>query len=150
MLRRLGIAQALVGNPAVLVVDEPTVGLDPKERIRFRNLLAELEEERTILITSHIVEDMDAIADYILLMKEGEIVASGTKAQLIQQMTGKVVECEVDRSEIKQYEKYNYTSIMHTGEKSIMRFVGDDLQDGTLRTATLEDVYFDYVGEEDE
>lgn len=150
MLRRLGIAQALVGNPAVLVVDEPTVGLDPKERIRFRNLLAELEEERTILITSHIVEDMDAIADYILLMKEGEIVASGTKAQLIQQMTGKVVECEVDRSEIKQYEKYNYTSIMHTGEKSIMRFVGDDLQDGTLRTATLEDVYFYYVGEEDE
>ncbi|NGY76337.1 hypothetical protein F6Y02_08300 (plasmid) [Bacillus megaterium] len=79
MLRRVGIAQALLGNPRLLIVDEPTVGLDIEERVRFRNLLRKLGVNRTILISTHIVEDVEMTCDYIGILKQGEIIFTGKK-----------------------------------------------------------------------
>lgn len=150
MLRRFGIAQALVGNPNILIIDEPTVGLDPKERVRFRNLLAQIQGERIILFSSHIVEDMDAICDELLILKNGKIIISGKKGDLIHSMEGKVVECEVKKTELINYKNYHATSISYSEEKARVRFVGDHLPVGENKTATLEDVYFYYAGEADE
>lgn len=150
MLRRFGIAQALVGNPNILIIDEPTVGLDPKERVRFRNLLAQIQGERIILFSSHIVEDMDAICDELLILKNGKIIISGKKGDLIHSMEGKVVECEVKKTELINYKNYHATSISYSEEKARARFVGDHLPVGENKTATLEDVYFYYAGEADE
>lgn len=150
MLRRFGIAQALVGNPNILIIDEPTVGLDPKERVRFRNLLAQIQGERIILFSSHIVEDMDAICDELLILKNGKIIISGKKEDLIHSMEGKVVECEVKKTELINYKNYHATSISYSEEKARVRFVGDYLPVGENKTATLEDVYFYYAGEADE
>lgn len=149
MLRRFGIAQALVGNPDILIIDEPTVGLDPKERVRFRNLLAQIQGERVILLSSHIVEDMEAVCDEILIIKDGRIIISGNKEDLIHSMAGKIVECEVKKTELGNYRNYNATSITYSGENALMRFVGDHLPEGEEKVATLEDVYFYYAGESD-
>ncbi len=149
MLRRFGIAQALVGNPDILIIDEPTVGLDPKERVRFRNLLAQIQGERVILLSSHIVEDMEAVCDEILIIKDGRIIISGNKEDLIHSMAGKIVECEVKKTELGNYRNYNATSITYSGENALVRFVGDHLPAGEEKVATLEDVYFYYAGESD-
>jgi len=83
MVRRVGIAQAMLNDPQILVLDEPTAGLDPNERIRFRNLISELSEERLVLLSTHIVSDIEAIADEVLLMKKGKLVLQGTVPELI-------------------------------------------------------------------
>ena len=82
MKRRVGIAQAILNDPKILILDEPTAGLDPMERIRFRNLIGKLAETRIVLLSTHIVSDIEAIANQILLMKDGKIIQSGTKEQL--------------------------------------------------------------------
>lgn len=89
MKRRVGIAQAMLNNPQVLILDEPTAGLDPMERIRFRNLIAKLAETRIVLLSTHIVSDIEAIANQILLMKDGRLVQSGTKQELCAHVGGK-------------------------------------------------------------
>lgn len=90
MVRRLGIAQALLGDPEILIFDEPTAGLDPEERLRFKNMLAQLRGERIILISTHIVEDVEAVCDCVAIMKEGRIAVSGTCAQIAERAQGKV------------------------------------------------------------
>lgn len=150
MLRRFGIAQALIGNPNILIIDEPTVGLDPKERVRFRNLLAQIQGDRTILFSSHIVEDMDAIADEIIVFKNGDIITSGKKEELICGMEGKVVECTMKRNELEKYKDFQITSINYVENQMVVRFVGDHLPKGEEKIASLEDVYFYYVGEANE
>lgn len=88
MKRRVGIAQAMLNNPKILILDEPTAGIDPMERIRFRNLIGKLAETRLVLLSTHIISDIEAIANHILLVKDGKLVECGTKQQLCEKVGG--------------------------------------------------------------
>ena len=96
MKQRLGIAQSLLNNPKVLVMDEPTAGLDPKERVKFRNLISKLGDGRIVLLSTHIVSDVEYIADVVLIMKDGMIIHNGSLDEIIKAIEGKVWECIVD------------------------------------------------------
>lgn len=104
MKRRVGIAQALLNEPEVLVLDEPTSGLDPGERVKFRNLLSEFAHDRIVLISTHIVSDIEYIATCNAIMKEGKIIATGKTEELVQMVEGKVWSASVDGREVGAYE----------------------------------------------
>lgn len=103
MKRRAGIAQAMLNDPKILVLDEPTAGLDPSERIRFRNLISELSEDRIVLLSTHIVSDIEYIANEILLMKDGVITMSGTAEEIVASMPEKVWTFAVPKAQIDAY-----------------------------------------------
>lgn len=105
MKRRIGIGQAIINEPKVLIMDEPTVGLDPNERVRFRKLLTELAEDRIVLLSTHIVSDIEAIANTILLMKEGKIIVSGKTEELISALNKKVWKGTISIDEYEQFEE---------------------------------------------
>ncbi len=105
MKRRVGIAQALLNEPEVLFLDEPTSGLDPGERVRFRNLLSEFAHDRIVLISTHIVSDVEYIATQNAIMKDGSIIASGTTEQLVQQINGKVWNARIRPEEVARWEQ---------------------------------------------
>lgn len=104
MKRRVGIAQALLNEPKVLFLDEPTSGLDPGERVRFRNLLSEFAHDRIVLISTHIVSDVEYIATQNAVMKDGAIIARGTTEQLVQQIAGKVWSAHIRPEELPRWE----------------------------------------------
>ena len=103
MVRRVGIAQAMLNNPKILILDEPTAGLDPNERIRFRNLISELAQERLVLLSTHIVSDVEFIANEILLMKEGQLCVKGTAQEVIASMDKKEYRFVVSRDKVDHY-----------------------------------------------
>lgn len=150
MKRRAGIAQAMLNNPAILILDEPTAGLDPTERIRFRNLISELSEERMVLLSTHIVSDIEYIAKEIMLMKEGEIIRFGTTEELIMSMPEKVWICQVPKSGIdslmRQFKVANVKNVQGGAE---LRILSSELplETAVLETPTLEDVFLYYFGE---
>lgn len=105
MRRRVGIAQALLNDPEVLIFDEPTSGLDPSERIRLRNLLTEFAQNRIVLISTHIVSDVENIANQIAIMKEGALLTTGNTQQLVQTVAGKVWKMVIPAENLIQYEQ---------------------------------------------
>lgn len=144
MKQRLGIAQALLGDPQLLVVDEPTAGLDPEERIRFRNLLARLSRERTVLLSTHIVADIEASCTGMAVLDRGRLIFSGTPQELIQQAKGKVWQIELEAEEWERVEsEFPILSSRSMNGKMQVRVLADQnpLGRSELAEAGVEDGY---------
>ncbi len=149
MKRRVGIAQAMLNDPKILILDEPTAGLDPNERIRFRSLLSEFSQNRLVLLSTHIVSDIEYIADSVFLMKEGEIKRTGTVEELTSCLPAGVWECTVNRKEAEFFVKnYKISNIRRLEGKIKLRVLSEEKprDDAVLVTANLEDVFLYYFG----
>ncbi len=153
MVRRVGIAQAMLNDPKILVLDEPTAGLDPNERIRFRNLISELSEERLVLLSTHMVSDIEYIANDIMLMKEGNLFYTGTADDLLSSMKERVWQCHVPRNMVDKYmKKYLVGNIKTTEAGAELRIISrkKPTENAVPVEKNLEDVFLLYFGEKSE
>ena len=150
MKRRAGIAQAILNDPKILILDEPTAGLDPKERVRFRNLISSLAENRIVILSTHIVSDVEYIANEILIMKNGELIQHGSPEEILKPIEKCVWECDVSRKEAEELElNYVTANLKHNNGAERLRIIS---QEAPCRTAwnvdpTLEDLYLYYFAE---
>lgn len=150
MKRRAGIAQAVLNDPRILILDEPTAGLDPNERIRFRKLISELSQDRLVLLSTHIVSDIEYIANQVLLMKDGRISHSGTQEEIIRSAPVKVWSCVVASDEVEMWQKQFKVSNIKTCSDGVeLRILSEKAPHDYAReeTMTLEDVFLYYFGE---
>ncbi len=150
MKRRVGIAQAMLNDPRILILDEPTAGLDPNERIRFRNLISELAQDRLVLLSTHIVSDIEYIANEILLMKDGKICIAGTTEELTAGMPEQVWRVSIPRNEAVSYTKrYKVSNIKTLHGEAQLRILSVErpADNAVLEEAVLEDVFLHYFGE---
>lgn len=154
MQQRLMFVQAMLDNPKVVILDEPTAGLDPKKRIEMRNLIAEYARDRVVLIATHVVSDVEMIADKILLLNEGELLAEDSVHDLTEKVYGKVYELEVSDSLVDLECKYNVSSMYNRKGKIYAKIIIEEggyiPKTGRLVYPDLEDVYLYYFGKEGE
>jgi ABC-2 type transport system ATP-binding protein len=124
MRRRLGIAQAILHDPKVLIVDEPTAGLDPEERVRFRNLLSEIAEDRIVILSTHIVGDVEATCEDIAIMDRGAIIFKGTVSDLLYMAKDRIYSADISKMELEEIKKeYMITSMLSQGNHVNLRFI---------------------------
>lgn len=145
MKQRIGIAQALLNDPKVLIFDEPTVGLDPEERVRFRQLLTEMATDCIIILSSHIVSDIETIADQVAVMQSGRLIAKGLAQEIIRQAEGNIFETQIESQALAAFKrKYAVIDTSRQNEYTRVRYIGhrsETAPDSTPVTATLEDAY---------
>jgi ABC-2 type transport system ATP-binding protein len=149
MKQRIGIAQALLGDPKLIVVDEPTAGLDPEERIRFRNLLDQLAKDRIILLSTHIVSDIENSCEKLAIIKRGSILFQGTSSELIAQTQGKVWTGTVSEDQARHLRaSHNIVSTKHLEHGQVLRIIAEAAPFSTAVSdqATLEDGYMLFTG----
>ena len=127
MKRRLGIAQAIIHDPRVIIVDEPTAGLDPEERIRFRNLLCEIAKDRIVLLSTHIVGDIEATCENIAVLNQGRLCFQGKVAELLSFVEGKVYSAEIVAVELEKVKaKYMVTGILAMGSSANVKIIAEE------------------------
>ena len=148
MKQRFGIAQALLTNPKLLIVDEPTAGLDPAERNRFHNLLAEIGQESIVILSTHIVDDINELCRQVAIINQGRLMIEGQPSDLLEQLRGKLYRKEVDQTELLSHsQQFNVISEkLHQG-RPLIHVIADENPgtDFSLIEPTLEDVYFQQI-----
>ena len=144
MKRRIGIAQAIINEPEILILDEPTAGLDPKERIRFSNIISDMGKDKIVLLSTHIVSDIEAIANELVVMKKGEVLETGSVDDLVQAVKGQVWETVINQETYQRLRKERpIIHLKQMGNEVQVRFVGERYPDVENQQAepTLEDYY---------
>ncbi len=146
MRQRLGIAQALAGNPELIIVDEPTSGLDPEERVRFYHLLSELGQDRTVILSTHIVEDVKVLCPRFAVIQRGRLIAETTPSDAIAKLKGALFEGTVERSEMESFAKKYFVTqaVLFEGRSRARIYLrdGSPPENFVAATPTLEDAYF--------